>query len=93
MVFRLRANSIEEDRTAKKIERQSLIRQSDWIVLRHLEELQLGKPPSLLDYEWKAWTDWREYLRLMEIDFSDPASVIFPEAPDFLSDTDPSSTT
>lgn len=57
---------------------------SDWIVLRHRDEIDAGLPTSISIEQYGAWLDYRRLLRALPDQEGFPENVDWPEAPPLL---------
>ena len=60
----------EEQLQEMKWQRNRMLDDSDWTVMRHKDQLELGLPTTLSDTAYKATLQWRQQLRDMPETFS-----------------------
>lgn len=79
------ASLITDEQRLKEIrtERNILIAETDWIMLRHRDEVELGGERTLTDQQAAALALYRGALRDMP-NTCDPRSPVWPVKPDFL---------
>ncbi|MBN6210682.1 phage tail assembly chaperone [Ralstonia pickettii] len=61
--------------------RNGLLAQSDWIVMRHRDQLDGGATTSLTAAQFKAWLTYRQALRDVPNQANFPQSVSWPSRP------------
>ena len=86
------ANEYEEQQLAALIlQRNGFLNDSDWIVLRHKDQLDLGITTTLSDSSFKFTLQWRQQLRDM-LDSGNATyskAITWPPFPPFLEDVFP----
>lgn len=60
----------EEQFQEMKRQRNQMLNDSDWIVMRHKDQLELDVPTTMADSAYKATLQWRQQLRDMPESFS-----------------------
>lgn len=61
--------------------RDSRLLESDWVIARHKEQKELGVTTSIQDSEYMAWLTYRQQLRDLPSQVTDPESVVWPTPP------------
>ena len=80
--------TIEQERYEAKVQsvrqqRDKLLTETDWIVLRHKDEQENGLSTTLTTEQYQAWLDYRQALRdLPNGEGFDPYNVEWPEKPE-----------
>lgn len=65
-----------------KQQRDKLLTECDWIVLRHRDEQENGLPTTLTTEQYQEWLDYRQALRgLPNSEGFDPFNVVWPPPP------------
>lgn len=64
-------------------QRNAILNQGDWVVLRHRDQLALGIPTTLSEAAYQSALVWRQQLRDMTRVTSKPASGSQPAVPDW----------
>ena len=63
-------------------QRDKLLADSDWVILRHRDEQERELPTTLDASQYRAWLDYRQALRdLPNCEQFDPWNVVWPVAP------------
>lgn len=72
----------EEKWEEVKKERASLFAETEWIKLRHRDQIDRGIPTSLTTEQYEAWLDYWQALRDIPENFTDPFSITWPTQPE-----------
>ena len=73
----------ESERLARLLEeRDDYLAASDWLIVRHKDQIEQGYPASLSDDDYQAIQDWRQALRDLPETVNTPDEWEWPDKPE-----------
>lgn len=77
----MQADELESKWNDFRSGRNKRLEQSDWVVLRHRDEKDLGLATTISDAEYLTWLTYRKQLRDLPGGVTDPNVVVWPTPP------------